>query len=662
MSNPIDYHEMANAIRALSIDAIETANSGHPGLPLGMADVATVLFSEFINFDAKDPDWIDRDRFILSGGHGSMLLYSLLYLLGYEDMSLDEIKNFRQLGYKTAGHPEYGHAKGIETTTGPLGQGLANAIGMALSEKLLSERFGNDLINHRTFVMAGDGDLMEGISQEAISLAGHLKLNKLILLFDSNNISIDGPVSKTDSTNQAKRFEASDWNVKEINGHDTNEIFQAIKTSHSSNKPTMILCKTIIGYGSPNKQGTASVHGSPLGNDEYDLTRKELGIKYGKFQIPTDILKMWREVGVKGKKKKKIWNDNLKKISPNVRKELIDQHEKLIHPDVFLKLDELKLNLKEKPQNIATRKASEICLNSINGSTQITLGGSADLTGSNNTKTDNINPVTAEAYGRYIHYGIREHAMGAIMNGISLHGGFIPYGGTFLIFSDYCRPAIRLAALMQQQVIYILTHDSIGLGEDGPTHQPIEQLSSLRAIPNVSVFRPGSAIETVECWELALKNRTGPSLIALSRQNLDEFRQSRDTKSKNNLCENGAYCLASNSEKPEFAIFASGSEVNIAVEAYQELEKYDKTVRIYSVPCLDYFNSQDKKFRESIINNASRNMVIEAGVSQGWDKILRDNGVFIGMSSFGASGPYKELYKNFKITKEHIMDVILNNK
>ncbi len=662
MSNQINHQEMANAIRALSIDAIETANSGHPGLPLGMADVATVLFSEFLNFDAKDPDWIDRDRFILSGGHGSMLLYSLLYLLGYQDMSLEDIKSFRQLGSKTAGHPEYGHAKGIETTTGPLGQGLANAVGMALSEKLLSERFGDDLINHRTYVMAGDGDLMEGISQEAISLAGHLKLNKLILLFDSNNISIDGPIAKTDSTNQIKRFEASNWNVKEINGHNTNEIFEAIKDSHDSRKPTMILCKTIIGYGSPNKQGTASVHGSPLGNDEYNLTRKELGIKYEKFQIPSDILKMWRDVGARGQKKRKIWYDKLKKASPNIRNELLDQFEKLIHPDVYLKLDELKLNLKEKPQNIATRKASEICLHSINDTTQITLGGSADLTGSNNTKTDNINPVTAEAYGRYIHYGIREHAMGAIMNGISLHGGFIPYGGTFLIFSDYCRPAIRLAALMQQQVIYILTHDSIGLGEDGPTHQPIEQLSSLRAIPNVSVFRPGSAIETVECWELALKNRTGPSLIALSRQNLDEFRQSRDTKSKHNLCENGVYCVASNTEKPEFAIFASGSEVNIAIEAYRELENCNKSVCVYSVPCLDYFNSQDKKFRETIINNASRNMVIEAGVSQGWDKILRDNGVFIGMSSFGASGPYKDLYKNFKITKEHIIDVILNNK
>lgn len=662
MSNQINHYEMANAIRALSIDAIETANSGHPGLPLGMADVATVLFSEFLNFDAKDPDWINRDRFILSGGHGSMLLYSLLYLLGYEDMSLDEIKNFRQLGSKTAGHPEYGHAKGIETTTGPLGQGLANAVGMALSEKLLSDKFGNDLVNHKTFVMAGDGDLMEGISQEAISLAGHLKLKKLTLLFDSNNISIDGPIAKTDSTNQIKRFEASGWNVTEINGHNTKEIFKAIKDSNSSDKPTMILCKTIIGYGSPNKQGTASVHGSPLGPDEYNLTRKELGIKYSKFQIPAEILKMWRSVGIRGQKQKKIWADKLQRSSPSVKKDFKNQIEKFIHPSVFAKLNELKTDLREEPQSIATRKASEICLKYINDATTITLGGSADLTGSNNTKTDNINPVTAEAYGRYIHYGIREHAMGAIMNGVSLHGGFIPYGGTFLIFSDYCRPAIRLAALMQQQVIYVLTHDSIGLGEDGPTHQPIEQLSSLRAIPNVSVFRPGSAIETVECWELVLENKTGPSLLALSRQNLNEFRQSFDLGSKHNPCKKGAYCVASNSKKPEFAIFASGSEVNIAIEAYQELSRLKREVSVYSVPCLDYFNSQDNDFRKSIISNATCNIVVEAGVSQGWDKILRDNGIFIGMSTFGASGPYKDLYKNFNITKERIIDVILNSK
>ena len=662
MSNQINHHEMANAIRALSIDAIETANSGHPGLPLGMADVATVLFSEFLNFDAKDPDWINRDRFILSGGHGSMLLYSLLYLLGYEDMSLDEIKNFRQLGSKTAGHPEYGHAKGIETTTGPLGQGLANAVGMALSEKLLSDKFGNDLVNHKTFVMAGDGDLMEGISQEAISLAGHLKLKKLTLLFDSNSISIDGPIAKTDSTNQIKRFEASGWNVTEINGHNTKEIFKAIKDSNSSDKPTMILCKTIIGYGSPNKQGTASVHGSPLGPDEYNLTRKELGIKYSKFQIPAEILKMWRSVGIRGQKQKKIWADKLQKSSPSVKKDFKNQIEKFIHPSVFAKLNELKTDLREEPQSIATRKASEICLKYINDATTITLGGSADLTGSNNTKTDNINPVTAEAYGRYIHYGIREHAMGAIMNGVSLHGGFIPYGGTFLIFSDYCRPAIRLAALMQQQVIYVLTHDSIGLGEDGPTHQPIEQLSSLRAIPNVSVFRPGSAIETVECWELVLENKTGPSLLALSRQNLNEFRQSFDLGSKHNPCKKGAYCVASNSKKPEFAIFASGSEVNIAIEAYQELSRLKREVSVYSVPCLDYFNSQDNDFRKSIISNATCNIVVEAGVSQGWDKILRDNGIFIGMSTFGASGPYKDLYKNFNITKERIIDVILNSE
>jgi len=571
MARRIAHQEMANAIRALSIDAIEEANSGHPGLPLGMADVATVLFSEFLKFDASKPQWHDRDRFVLSGGHGSMLLYSLLYLLGYDDVKIEDLKKFRQLGSKTAGHPEYGHLKGIETTTGPLGQGVANAVGMAITEKMLSARYGSDIVNHMTYVMAGDGDLMEGISQEAITLAGHLNLNKLIMIFDDNQISIDGPISKTDSTDQTKRFEASGWEVIEIDGHNINEIADALDRSTKSVKPSMIKCRTVIGYGSPNKEGTSSVHGSPLGSEEYLLTRDKLGINYDKFAIPSEILKEWRSLGLKGCKQRKDWEERLKKLPAEIQDKYNSQISGILNQNVYKSLLELKHDYLKTKSHIATRKASEIALECINESTEILVGGSADLTGSNNTKTHNIHEIVADNFsGRYIHYGIREHAMGAIMNGISLHKGFIPYGGTFLIFSDYCRPAIRLGALMEQHNIYVLTHDSIGLGEDGPTHQPIEHLSSLRAIPNVYVYRPASAVETIECWELILKNKNGPSLIALSRQNLHEFREISDQFNVNS-CEKGIYLIKANSDNPDYALFASGSEVEIAIDAYNSL-------------------------------------------------------------------------------------------
>ena len=662
MARRIAHQEMANAIRALSIDAIEEANSGHPGLPLGMADVATVLFSEFLKFDASKPQWHDRDRFVLSGGHGSMLLYSLLYLLGYDDVKIEDLKKFRQLGSKTAGHPEYGHLKGIETTTGPLGQGVANAVGMAITEKMLSARYGSDIVNHMTYVMAGDGDLMEGISQEAITLAGHLNLNKLIMIFDDNQISIDGPISKTDSTDQTKRFEASGWEVIEIDGHNTNEIADALDRSIKSVKPSMIKCRTIIGYGSPNKQGTSSVHGSPLGSEEYLLTRDKLGINYDKFSVPSEILEEWRNIGLKGCKQRRDWEERIQKLPPEIRDKYNSQISGTLNQNVYKSLIELKHDYLTTKSHIATRKASEIALQCINENTEFLVGGSADLTGSNNTKTHNINEIVAENFsGRYIHYGIREHAMGAIMNGISLHKGFIPYGGTFLIFSDYCRPAIRLGALMEQHNIYVLTHDSIGLGEDGPTHQPIEHLSSLRAIPNVYVYRPASAVETIECWELILKNKNGPNLIALSRQNLYEFREISEQFNVNN-CEKGIYLIKANSDNPDYALFASGSEVEIAIDAYNSLTESGIKAAIYSVPCLDLFNDQDNNFKSSIIKNAKQNIVIEAGISQGWEKILGDDGLFFGMSSFGASGPYKELYQHFGLTKDHIIDIIMNNR
>jgi transketolase len=643
------YKQMANAVRALSMDAVQAANSGHPGLPLGAADIVTVLFSHYLRFDPQAPNWPDRDRFVLSAGHGSMLLYSLLHLLGYEDMTIEELKNFRQLGARTAGHPEYGHAAGIETTTGPLGQGLANAVGMAIAERHLAARFGDGIVNHKTYVLAGDGCLMEGISQEAISLAGHFKLNKLVVLFDDNQISIDGPVSLTDSTDQLARFAASGWDVMRVDGHDHAEIAHALASAQTAEKPVLIACRTVIGYGSPNKQGTSGVHGSPLGADEIKATREQLGWTHKPFEIPTEIRDMWRITGLRGCKERKAWEKRHAALDTATRTEF----DRRMAGDLPESLDEVissyKQELADNPPALATRNASQNVLEVINPAVPETFGGSADLTGSNNTRTSAMKPFTAsDPSGRFMHWGIREHAMAAAMNGIALHGGMIPYSGTFLVFTDYCRPAIRLSALMQQRVIYVMTHDSIGLGEDGPTHQPVEHLASLRCMPNLNVFRPADATETAECWQLALESPGTPSVLALTRQKLKPVR----TKfTKENRCARGAYDLSSDDDA-KVVIFASGSEVEIAVEAADKLREVGASVRVVSVPCMDLFLEQDDDYRALILGEEPVRIAIEAGVRQGWDALIGATGTFIGMSTFGASGPYEKLYEHFGITAD----------
>lgn len=641
---------MANAIRALSMDAVQAANSGHPGLPMGAADIATVLFTETMKYDPKDPSWPDRDRFVLSAGHGSMLIYSLLYLTGYEDITLDDIKNFRQLGSKTAGHPEYGHIAGIETTTGPLGQGIGNAVGMALSERIMNAEFGDDLVDHYTYVLAGDGCLMEGISQEAISLAGHLKLNKLIILWDDNGITIDGAVSVSDSTNQRMRFEASGWNTDAVDGHDPAAIAAALQAAKESDKPTLIACKTTIGYGSPNKSGTAGVHGSPLGPDEIAATRAQLGWEHGPFEIPADILDAWRVAGLKASKEHGPWADRLKGAEANVMCEFNRRMRGELPSGFDDAVNAYKQMLADELPTVATRKASENALGAINAAIPETIGGSADLTGSNNTKTKQTAAITPDDYsGRFVHYGIREHGMAAMMNGMALHGGIIPYSGTFLVFSDYARGAMRLSSLMGLRTIYVMTHDSIGLGEDGPTHQPVEHLAALRAIPNHLVMRPADAMETMECWALALKTESAPSTIALTRQNLPAVRLEM---TEDNLCAQGAYELRAASDDAVVSIFASGSEVEIALEAQAQLEANGHATRVVSVPCMDIFLDKSEEHRKAIIGDSKINIAIEAGIRQGWDSIIGRNGIFIGMSGFGASGPYKELYKHFGITAE----------
>ncbi len=645
----IEKHpRMANAIRFLSMDAVQKANSGHPGLPMGAADIATILFTKFMKFDPTRPNWPDRDRFVLSAGHGSMLLYSSLYLLGYPDIDMDEIKNFRQLGAKTAGHPEYGHAAGIETTTGPLGQGIANAVGMAMAERKLSNEFGDDIVDHYTWCLAGDGCLMEGISQEAISLAGHMKLAKLVLFWDNNNISIDGPVSLSDSTDQIARFKASKWHTISVDGHNPDEIAAAIEEAKSSDKPTLIACKTTIGFGSPNKAGTSGVHGAPLGDAEIAKTRKELGWDTEPFKIPSEILDCWRLAGLRSKSDRKKWEKRLDGLDTDTKCEF----ERRMRGDLPKRFDKdihaYKRQLIEELPTLATRKASQAALEVVNGALLETIGGSADLTGSNNTNTSQTKPITPDDYsGRFIHYGIREHAMAAAMNGMALHGGLIPYSGGFMIFSDYCRPSIRLAALMGIRVIHVLTHDSIGLGEDGPTHQPVEQLASLRAIPNLNVLRPADATETAECWQLAIESSTTPSAIALTRQNLAPQRKEYQ---KVNLCSRGAYELAAADDEPSVTIFASGSEVEIAIEAKTILDAEGHPTRVVSVPSFELFEQQDKEYRAGTIGNAPVRIAIEAGVKQGWERFIGEDGVFIGMSGFGASGPYKELYEHFGIT------------
>ena len=642
---------MANAIRALSMDAVQKANSGHPGLPMGAADFATVLFTQFLNFDASDPHWPDRDRFILSAGHGSMLLYSLLFLTGYKDMTLEQLKNFRQLGSKTAGHPEFGHASGIETTTGPLGQGLANSVGFAIAERHLAARFGNDLVNHKTYVLAGDGCLMEGISQEAITLAGHLKLNHLIVLWDDNGISIDGKVSMSDSTDQLARFASANWNVSRVDGHNSTEVAAALQAAQSSDKPTMIACKTIIGFGAPTKQGTAATHGSPLGAEEIAGARKALGWDYPPFVVPDEILGAWRAVGSRGASLRKEWEQCLAASSHKA------EFTRITSGALPANFDELiatyKKELAKNPPWIATRNASQNALDVINAAVPETIGGSADLTGSNNTKSKDMKALTAADYGaRYVYYGIREHGMAAAMNGMALHGGIIPYGGTFLTFTDYCRPSIRLSAIMGKRVIYVMTHDSIGLGEDGPTHQPVEHLAALRVIPNLLTFRPCDAVETAECWQLALQTTTNPSVLALTRQKLKPARLAYSAK---NMCALGAYEIAPSPKKSKVVIFASGSEVEIAMEAKATLDKAGTPTRVVSVPSMELFEKQSKAYKEKLLGTEKTRIAIEAGVAQGWSRFIGNDGVFIGMKDYGASAPAEALYKHFGITAKAIV-------
>ena len=635
---------MSNSIRALSMDAVQKANSGHPGMPMGMSDVATILFKYFLKFNPKNPSWINRDRFVLSAGHGSMLLYSLLYLTGYKSINIKDIKNFRQLNSICAGHPEYVKNSGIETTTGPLGQGISNAVGFALAEEILKKKLGKNIINHKTYVIAGDGCLMEGISHEAMSLAGHLKLKNLIMLFDNNSISIDGPTSLAVSDNFKKRFESYGWSFIGIDGHKESEIFKALQKAQKAKKPTVISCKTKIGYGSPNKSGKASSHGSPLGVDEISLVRKELGWNYEPFKIPKNIMKAWRSIGKRGEKIENSWLKIYKKNKIKVKNSLKNNFQNSI-------TSEKKIALKEK-KSIASRKSSESIINSLFKKNSTLIGGSADLAGSNNTKTKNHKVIRPGNFdGNYIHYGVREHAMCGIMNGLALHSKLIPYGGTFLIFSDYCKPSIRLAAMMKQQVIYVMTHDSIGLGEDGPTHQPVEQLSGLRAIPNLNIFRPADKFETIECWEQALKSFKTPSVLSLTRQNLDPI---RSKYTKKNKCSLGAYEVLRTNKKINMTILASGSEVNLAIKTSHKLAKEKIYSKVISVPCMELFESQSKKYRNKVLNETKFKISIEAGSSDCWKKYVGDFGVTFGIDEFGKSAPYKEIFNYFGLEDKSI--------
>jgi transketolase len=658
-SSAIAHSAMANAIRALAMDAVEQAKSGHPGMPMGMADVATILFTHFLKFSPGDPAWPDRDRFVLSAGHGSMLIYALLYLTGYEAMTVEQIKRFRQVGSNTAGHPEYGHTPGVETTTGPLGQGLANAVGMAIAEKHLAAVFGDSVVNHKTYVIASDGDLMEGISQEAIALAGHLKLNKLIVLFDDNGISIDGALSLSDSVDQLKRFEAAGWTASRIDGHDPAAITTALEKAQRSDKPVLIACKTKIGFGAPTKQGSEKSHGSPLGADEIAGARKTLGWTSAPFEVPADILKAWRAAGTRSQATHADWKRRLSALDSGKRAEF----ERRIGGKIpQAALDDAIRAVKEKlaaqPKDMATRSACEFALEDLIPALPDMIGGSADLTGSNNTRIKSMKAITAADFsGRFIHYGVREHGMAAAMNGMALHGGIIPYSGTFLVFADYCRPAIRLAALMGKRVIHVMTHDSIGLGEDGPTHQPVEHLAALRAIPSLLVFRPCDAVETAECWQLALQSETRPSIFALTRQNLPQLRNRFDAE---NICARGAYEIAGPDGKADVSIFATGSEVAIAVDGAKILAERGIAARVVSVPCFELFLEQSEDYRRAIIGSARIQIGVEAAVRQGWDAIIGTDGIFVGMNSFGASAPYKELYKKFGITAEAVASAALS--
>jgi transketolase len=644
---------MANAIRALAMDAVEAAKSGHPGLPMGAADIATVLFTKFLKFDPANPQWPDRDRFVLSAGHGSMLLYALLFLTGYPKMTIEEIKRFRQLDSKTPGHPENFITEGVETTTGPLGQGIGNAVGMALAERIMNAEFGDGAVDHFTYTLCSDGDLMEGISQEAISLAGHLKLSKLIVLFDDNRITIDGKLSLSDSTDQVARFQASGWNATRIDGHDPDAIEKAIAAAQKSDKPTMIACRTTIGFGAPKKAGTSEAHGSPLGAEEIKGAREKLGWNHPPFEIPADILSEWRKAGSRSADARKQWNERVKALPADKRAEFDRRIAGKLAPAFANAVRAMKEAAAKNPKEIATRKASEEVLGALVQAAPEMVGGSADLTGSNNTKTKSMSVIGPGQYkGQFLHWGIREHGMAAAMNGMALHGGVIPFSGTFLVFSDYCRPSIRLAALMGARVVHVMTHDSIGLGEDGPTHQPVEHLAALRAIPNVTMLRPADLTETAECWQLAVENAEGPSVLALTRQNLPALRASFEEK---NLSARGAYELSPAKGKAQVSLFASGSEVSLCMTAKAELEKQGIATRVVSVPSLDLFLEQDANYRASVIGDAPVKIGCEAAIRMGWDEIIGSDGLFVGMTGFGASAPYKDLYRHFGITAEAIV-------
>ena len=647
-----NLNQLANAVRFLSIDAVQKANSGHPGMPMGMADVATVLFKEYLRFNPQNPGWINRDRFILSAGHGSMLLYSLLHLTGYKDFKIDALKNFRQMNSICAGHPEYKKNSGIETTTGPLGQGLGNAVGLAIGEEIYRKKFSSSVVNHKTYAIASDGDLMEGISHEAMSLAGHLKLKNLIVFFDNNKISIDGPTSLSISDDYKKRFESYGWNFFEVNGHNHKQISNAIKKASNSKKPNIISCKTVIGFGSPNKSGKASSHGSPLGSDEIELVRKKLKWPHAPFEIPKDILKTWKKIGEKGNSLEKKWSSNLNKKSSKVKKELesIQRNTNLKNLDTLINIEKEKY-FKEKPSK-ATRECSSITIEAVTKLLPEIIGGSADLSGSNNTKTKNSKIISSKDFnGNYIHYGIREHGMAAAMNGLALYGGLIPYGGTFLIFSDYCKPSIRLSALMGIKVVYIFSHDSIGLGEDGPTHQPIEQLAGLRAIPNLNVFRPADINETLECWQIALKSENTPSAIALSRQKLPYINPSHTEKNKSEL---GAYVVNTTSQNNAVTLIASGSEVELALQAQKELKEINIDSKVVSMPCQELFDQQSNDYKNKIIDKNIPAITLEASSVSSWEKYSKNN---MGIGTFGESAPFKEVYKHFGLTSAKIVEL-----